>query len=77
MSKQNGGEGGIIINMSSLAGKDSYYINNNFLLVIWTTKVNLQRIFSISSGLELKMCLIVLLLLAVWDFLLHNVRSLK
>ena len=29
MSKQNGGEGGIIINMSSLAGKDNYDVNND------------------------------------------------
>lgn len=30
MSKQNGGEGGIIINMASLAGKDACFANNNF-----------------------------------------------
>lgn len=55
MSKQNGGEGGIIINMSSLAGKGNYYIKCNiFLLVIWTTETNLQSIFIINSSLKLK-----------------------
>lgn len=60
MSKQNGGEGGIIINMSSLAGKDSYYVNNNLLLVIKTTEINLYNIFIINLGLKLKLCLIFL-----------------
>lgn len=55
MSKQNGGEGGIIINMSSLAGKGNYYIKRNiFLLVIWTTETNLHSIFIINSSLKLK-----------------------
>lgn len=58
MSKQNGGEGGIIINMASLAGKDTCFANNNFLLVIWTTEVNLQSTFIVISGLKLKLCLI-------------------
>lgn len=55
MSKQNGGEGGIIINMSSLAGKGNYYIKRNiFLLVIWTTETNLHSLFIINSSLKLK-----------------------
>lgn len=58
MSKQNGGEGGIIINMSSLAGKDNYHVNNDFLLVIGTTKVTLQSVFIINSGLKLKLGLL-------------------
>lgn len=75
MSKQNGGEGGIIINMSSLAGKDTCFVNNNFLLVIWTTEVNLQSIFIIISGLKLKLCLIFfVLLMTLWNFLLHIKR---
>lgn len=52
MSKQNGGEGGIIINMSSLAGKDNYDVNDDFLLVIWTTKVSLQSALITNSGLR-------------------------
>lgn len=56
MSKQNGGEGGTIINMSSLAGKDPCFANNNFLLVIWITEVNLQSTFIIISGLKLELC---------------------
>ena len=58
MSKQNGGEGGIIINMSSLAGKDNYHVTNDFLLVIGTTKVTLQSVFIINSGLKLKLGLL-------------------
>jgi NADP-dependent 3-hydroxy acid dehydrogenase YdfG len=34
MSKQNGGDGGIIINMSSLAGKDSYYGTSDIFLFL-------------------------------------------
>lgn len=75
MSKQNGGEGGIIINMSSLAGKDNYHVNNDFLLVIGTTKVTLQSVFIINSGLKLKLGLLFFFLLVLWNFLLYDIRS--
>ena len=76
MSKQNGGEGGIIINMSSLAGKDNYDVNNDFLLVIWTTEISLQNVFITNSGLKWQLGLLFFLLV-LWDFLFHNIKSLN
>lgn len=55
MSKQNGGEGGVIINMASLAGKSIICINNDFFLVILATKVNFQSQFIINSSFKLKL----------------------
>lgn len=62
MSKQNGGEGGVIINMASLAGKSIICINNDFFLVILATKVNFQSQFVINSSFKLKLNFYVFLM---------------
>lgn len=70
MSKQNGGEGGIIINMSSLAGKGTIELvvkvfNNN---VSHTSK-------SLPSSLKFNICLILFMVL--WNFTLRNNKILN
>lgn len=76
MSKQNGGEGGVIINMSSLAGKNNSYLNRKvFLLVMWTTKVNLWNLWI--SRQDCIESIFVCILNDFLDFSAHNTEKLN